>query len=198
MLVAIGPTAHEALAIGHPDLALIDEVRPAAAVCMFDVRDEAWWQCATRRVRKLPKPRWFVISADLCRHRPLMRRLAFDLDACIVATRPGDLLHAALLPLSGLVRPGVIGMELSDLVAACAAPSIAFASFNLDERNQADSVLLVIRDPRNSIADINALCERVLASYPDADMLVAAPMLDVAADVELLAPGLLAIERTSR
>jgi hypothetical protein len=196
MIVAVGPTAHAALDMGHPDLALIDEVRPAAAVCMFDSRDETWWARAVQRVRDLPRPRWFVVAIDSL-PRSTLRCLARDLDACVVAARPTELLRAALLPLAGLVRPGVIGCDLPSLAQACASPSIAVASFDLDDHHHADSVLLVFRDPRLSLAEMNEVCGRLVNRYQPADIVVTAPLFERPLTGNEMAIGYLAIERLS-
>lgn len=208
MLVAIGPRASEALAVGHPDLVLIEEVQPEAFVCMFDVRDEAWWWQVTRRVREFTKPRWLVVAADPWRYRALMCGVARDLECCVVLARPEAHLRAALLPLAGLVRVGCIGIDQPAIAHACAAPSIALASFSFSEDRptetrdaddwgswRTDSALIVVRDADTSLSQINDLCERVVECHADADIVVTAPLFDHDVDTSLSAAGLLAIER---
>lgn len=194
MIIAVGPLANEALASGHPDLALIDGIPVGASVCIFDARDEVWWERAAQRVCGLPKPRWFVVATDHG-HREVMRRLAHDLDACVVAAHRHELLRAALLPLAGLVRPGVIGVDIAAVVDVCAAPSIAVASFDLDELQPSDSVLVVIRDPHISLCEINRLCERVAQRNPDADIVATAPLFEHDVPGHLSATGYLSVER---
>ncbi len=208
MLVAIGPSANEELAVGHPDLVLIEEVQPEAFVCMFDVRDEAWWWHAAQRVRELPKPRWLVVAADPWRYRALMCGVARDLECCVVLARPEQHLRAALLPLAGLVREGCIGIDQPAIARACAAPSIALASFSFSEDRRAetrgtddwrswrtDSALIVVRDADTSLSQINDLCERVVDSHANAEIVVTAPLFDHAIGQSISAAGLLSIER---
>lgn len=193
MIVAVGPSATAVLAAGHPDLALLDDFPVGVAVCMFDVRDEVWWSRAAERVRDLPKPRLFVVTADP-HHRAMLGRLACTLDACVIAARPSELLRAALLPLAGLVRPGVIGCDASLIEETCRAPSIAVASFDLDHQHPADSLLVVVRDPRLTLHDINETLTRLAHQYPEADILATAPLCE-SVDEELLITGYVAIER---
>lgn len=210
MLVAIGPRANEELAVGHPDLVLIEEVQPEAFVCMFDVRDEAWWWHAAQRVRELPKPRWLVVAADPWRYRALMCGVARDLECCVVLARPEQHLRAALLPLAGLVRAGCIGIDQPAIAHVCAAPSIALASFSFSndprtatrdaeewKRWRTDSALLVVRDADTSLSQINDLCEHVVEWHVDAEIVVTAPLFDHEVDPSLSAAGLLAVERLS-
>lgn len=194
VIVPVGPTATAALKGGHPDLALLDKIQLGVAVCVFDVSDEEWWTRAADRVRELPKPRWLVTTAD-ARYRAMLGRLARTLDACVIAARPRDLLRAALLPLAGLVRPGVIGSDVNLLEEACRAPSIGVASFDLDERHPADSLLVVLRDSRLSLHEINELFIRMADRYPEADIVATAPLFESPVEQELMATGYLAIER---
>lgn len=194
MIVAVGPSATAALAAGHPDLALLDGFPVGVAVCMFDVRDEVWWPRAAERVRDLPKPRLFVITAEP-HHRAMLGRLACTLDACVIAARPSELLRAALLPLAGLVRPGVIGCDSSLIAETFRAPSIAVASFDLDRQHPADSLLVVVRDPRLTLHNINETLTLLADLYPEADILATAPMSESPVDEELLVTGYVAVER---
>lgn len=193
VIVPVGPTATAALAVGHPDLALL-EIQLGVAVCVFDVRDEEWWARAAEQVRDLPKPRLFVTTAD-ARYPAMLGRLARTLDACVVAARPSELLRAALLPIAGLIRPGVIGSDVSLIEEACRAPSIGVASFDLDEHHPADSLLVVMRDSRLSLHEINEVFIRIANRYPEADIVATAPLFESPVEQELMATGYLAIVR---
>jgi hypothetical protein len=208
VLVAIGHRAREALAVGHPDLPLIDEVQPEAYVCMFDVRDEASWWEAAQRVRDLPKPRWLAVAADPWRYRALMSGVARELQCCVVLARPEEHLRAALLPLAGLVRVGCIGIDQPGVAHVCAPPSIALASFSFSEKCRTgtggahdwrswrtDSGLIVVRDADSSLPHINELCDHVTEWHADAEIVVAAPLFEHKVDHTLSAAGLLVIER---
>lgn len=194
MIVAIGPSATAALAAGHPDLALLDASPIGVGVCMFDVRDEEWWARAAERVRDLPKPRLFVVTADP-HHRAMLGRLACTFDACVIASRPSELLRAALLPLAGLVRPGLIGCDVGLIEEVFRAPAVAVASFDLDQEHPADSILVVVRDPNLSLHSINELFMRLAQRYPVADIFATAPLFESPVDEELGITGYIAVER---
>ena len=194
MIVAVGPSATAALAAGHPDLALLDAFPIGVAVCMFDVRDEEWWARAAERVRDLPKPRLFVVAADP-HHRAMLGRLACTFDACVIASRPTQLLRAALLPLAGLVRPGLIGCDVSLIEEVFRAPAVAAASFDLDQEHPADSILGVGRDPTLSLHGINELFMRLVHRHPEADIFATAPLWEYPVHEELIATGYIAVER---
>jgi hypothetical protein len=134
--------------------------------------------------------------------------VARDLKCCVVLARPEELLQAALLPLAGLVRLGCIGIDQPAIAYACRSPSIALASFSFSEDRRSgtratddwrswptDSAFVVVREANTSLSEISNLCERVIETHANADIVVTAPLFDHAVDQSLSAAGLLVIER---
>jgi len=176
-----------------------------AVACLFDARDESWWPVASS-VAMVIADRASPIRLFVCSDsRPSQRdrvamfgRLSRHLDSCVIDApqEPGGLLRAALLPLIGLVRTGVVGFDPADLAMLLRSPSVGHVAFANGRRVLGDDsrdgiirllgepdvsdVLLAIRcDAETTLHEINAICTRVVETAPEANVMIATPSGDL-------------------
>jgi hypothetical protein len=224
-VIAIGPSATEQIEGGYmhlemADIAIVDSdptvlssdslraisdrlgMRPIV-VCLFDDRDEAWWDGSARvafvAAQQSDLPLLFVCSARRPwsnERRAMLQRLARRLNACVIEApdEPGGLVRAAALSLDGLCFEGLVGFDPADFATVTKPPCIGRVAFAENEpvvgrgpgwervrASLADpgvaEVLVSVRClPETQLEHINAVGEFISNQAPEASILLSAIM----------------------
>lgn len=206
LLIAIGPSAVAAVEEREGDLDIVDVLAVDGSMeqheldvwvtsgffartltsCIFDARDVAWRETATRVTRaaslEAELPVWFIctsVQSSGEARRIQLRRLAAHLDVCVIDALASPPVRVALCVSRALHVPGPLACHPHDMRVVAHAQAIGTFVEGLPDSVASDTssaFLSIGCANETTLFEINEICGQMGSLLPeDANLLVAAP-----------------------